>query len=75
MRIDLVQSKNINEEQVQAVTGLARMGFGDSPSLLADTEEHIASATDIQLAYEHDQVVAFAMYRLCLWLGCARAVR
>lgn len=53
--------KNINE--------VASAGFGRKPdeTMLRDTEAHIASADEIQLATCSGELVGFAFYRSCLW--------
>lgn len=69
MRIEKIKSLMVSSGQAQAIAKLAKLGFGENPSLRADTEEHIAAAAEIQLAYDNGEVIAFAMYRPSLWLS------
>lgn len=67
MNIETFTPSALTHFQLRAVGSLARSGFGDSPNIEQDTENHIEASEVIQLATYGEVPVAFAMYRGCLW--------
>ena len=59
----------LTSSEISTINELACLGFGheDTQSMLSDTLAHIQEAEYIQRGYEDEQVVAFAMYKRCLW--------
>lgn len=69
MEIITKTPQQFNEQDVDQLSHLAGIGFGqgDTPSMRADSLQHIAACDNVQLAYDNETLVAFAMTRSCLW--------
>lgn len=69
MRIHLETADALTPAKEQTINTLASRGFGqaETPAMLQDTQEHLASADYIQQAFDNDRMVGFALYRRCLW--------
>lgn len=69
MRMHIETPTQLGVNQELAINSLASRGFSqeESPAILQDTREHLASADFIQQTYDQDKMIGFAMYRRVLW--------
>lgn len=72
MNLLLQQPHTLESSVVNQINSLAAQGFKRDPeTLIADTKEHLSRADLVQLCYgDHSLLIAFAMYRKCLWQPC-----
>ncbi len=68
MREIITSTTNLTDERARGINHLAALGFEQTESaMLDDTTAHILAAENMQLAYDDEQLVGFALYRRCLW--------
>lgn len=68
MRELFTSTTNVTATEAHAINHLAARGFEQSESdMLEDTTRHILSAGEMQLLYDDEQMIAFALYKEHLW--------
>lgn len=68
MRELFTSTTGVTERDATGINRLAAQGFEQSEhAMFDDTLRHILSAQEMQLLYDNERMVAFALYKEHLW--------